>query len=107
MIRDRECRVTGCPRSPRPGQSYCSTHRTRVWRYGDPHQSKAEPDGIAIEAAVSARRALPGMRPAERREAGLRLTRLGLPAEEIARIFDVEPRTVYRWRAQGRIAEAA
>lgn len=107
MTADRQCRIAECPRIARPSHSLCPTHRSRQWRHGDPHQRTTEPDSIAIDVAVSDRRALPGMRPAERREAGLRLTALGLPADEIARIFDVDARTVYRWRSYGRTAQPA
>jgi DNA-directed RNA polymerase specialized sigma24 family protein len=102
MSADRQCGIPGCIRTPRPYRPLCPTHRTRQWRHGDPHQKATRPDPIAIDAAVATRRALPGMRPAERRAAGLRLTALGLPADEIARIFEVDARTVYRWRSASR-----
>lgn len=107
MTSTRQCRIAGCPRIPRPHRGLCPTHRTRQWRHGNPHQEFTPADSIAIDAAVATRQALPGMRPGERRAAGLRLTALGLPAQEIARIFEVEPRTVYRWRSDSRLAQAA
>ncbi|MEU0370608.1 helix-turn-helix domain-containing protein [Streptomyces sp. NPDC006283] len=99
MIRHR-CRITNCPRTPQDGRTLCDTHRGRLYRHGNPHQPHTPTDQHAIEAAVSNRRTLPGLRPAERRAAGLTLSALGLPASEIARIFSVTPRTVYRWRSQ-------
>jgi len=94
------CRIPDCPRTPQDQRPLCNTHRSRRYRHGDPHQTHTPADEHAIEAAVSTRRTLPGLRPTERRAAGLQLTALGLPASEVARIFGVTKRTVYRWRSQ-------
>lgn len=94
------CRITNCPRTPQAGRNLCDTHRSRLYHHGDPHPTHTPPAAIAIEAAVTTRRTLPGIRPTERRAAGLKLTALGLPASEIARIFGVTESTVYRWRSQ-------
>jgi DNA-directed RNA polymerase specialized sigma24 family protein len=94
------CRITGCSRLRAPQKRICQLHRSRLYRHGNPHQPNTPADEHAIEAAVSTRRTLPGLRPAERRAAGLQLTDLGLPAAEVARIFSVTERTVYRWRSQ-------
>ncbi|WP_330173033.1 helix-turn-helix domain-containing protein [Streptomyces sp. NBC_01498] len=107
MSTETRCAVPGCPRTPGGRRTLCSTHRTRQWRHGDPHQKATPPDALAIDMAVANRSPLPGMRPAERRAAGVRLTELGLPANEIARIFQVDPRTVHRWRSQSRTRVAA
>lgn len=94
------CRITNCPRTPRVGRTLCNAHRSRLYRHGDPQRAHTPADEHAIEAAVGTRRSLPGIRPAERRAAGIKLTQLGLPASEVARIFGVTERTVYRWRSR-------
>ncbi|MGW6598476.1 helix-turn-helix domain-containing protein [Streptomyces sp. NPDC055036] len=101
------CRITECPRTAAPQHRMCHTHRYRQWRHGNPHQTHATPDPIAIDAAVRDRRPPAGMSPKERAAAGVQLTNLGLPASEIARIFAVTPRTVARWRAAARATQAA
>lgn len=95
---NRQCTVAGCPREAAPRRVLCHTHHMRQWRNGDVHQKYAAPDLLAVDTAVRDRRRLPGMTPKERAEAGVRLTQLGLSASEIARIFAVTPRTVFRWR---------
>ncbi|MFE4535647.1 hypothetical protein ACFRKB_11265 [Streptomyces scopuliridis] len=101
----RPCRITGCPRTAAPRYLMCHTHRCRQWRFGNPHQTHATPDPIAIDTAVRDRRPPAGMTPKERAAAGVQLTSLGLSAAEIARIFAVTSRTVTRWRAAARATQ--
>lgn len=98
----RICRIPGCTRTPPPHKGRCSACAHRIRLYGDPTVARYPLDPVVIDAAVRDRRAPAGMRLRERRAAGLKLTDLGLPATEIARIFDVSPRTVIRWRARRR-----
>lgn len=99
---NRTCYIPGCTRTPPKHKSRCSTCAHRIRLYGDPTIARYPLDPVVIDAAVRDRRAPAGMRLRERRDAGLKLTDLGLPATEIARIFGVAPRTVTRWRAARR-----
>lgn len=98
----RPCRITGCESGAMPQRTLCSLHRGRAYRHGNPLQTRTLPDPLVVAAAVQERRTLPGMSRKERAAAGITLTELGLPAEEISRIFNVTPRTVTRWRAAAR-----
>lgn len=98
----RHCRIMDCPRTAAPHRTLCYTHKSRRERHGTYGVPPREPDQITVDSVVTARRALPGITLIERRAAGLKFTDLGLPAEEIARILGVTPRTVVRWRTDRR-----
>jgi DNA-directed RNA polymerase specialized sigma24 family protein len=96
---NRTCRIDGCTKTTPRHALVCDMHRSRLYRTGDPNQAATPLDQIAIDATVANRRTPGRLRPAERRRAGQKLAALGLPTPEIARIFDVSERTVWRWRA--------
>lgn len=101
----RHCLITDCGNPPRPGRRICFKHRTRLTRHGDPHFTEwTVADDHDVAAIIREQRPAPGLTRLERVKVAHGLTGLGLPAEEIARILSVTPRTVYRWRARSRAA---
>ena len=101
------CRITGCTAAPRPGRRICFKHRTRITRHGDPHHTEwTVADDHDVQTIIREARPAQGLTRLERIRVAQGLTQLGLPADEIARILNVTPRTVYRWRARTRQAAA-
>ena len=99
----RHCRITNCTNPPRRRCHYCHAHLRRRRLYGDFHFTQwGTADDHDIQTVIRNQRASTGMTRLERVKAGQGLTQLGLPADEIARILGVTPRTVYRWRSQTR-----
>jgi hypothetical protein len=95
------CRTTGCTRPALSDRATCGACRPRTY------QSKARPaDLTVVDAVVHNRRGVPGLSPADQRLISRRLTTLGLPAWEIARIVGRSPRTICRWRAADRATTA-
>lgn len=97
----RHCRITGCT-TQITGRRTCLKHQRRIRMYGDPNftqWSVADEHDVAV--IIREQRPVIGLTRLERVLVAQGLTELGLPADEIARIVGVEPRTVYRWRSQG------
>lgn len=100
MTTTRHCRAPKCPNPAAARRTLCYPHNYRWRHYRDLNYSPwTTADPADIEHAAAARRLLPGMTRLERRLLGLKLTDLGLPAAEIARITGVAHRTVTRWRS--------
>ncbi|MGQ4486865.1 helix-turn-helix domain-containing protein [Streptomyces sp. SAS_281] len=103
MTAAARCRAPRCPRPPGRRSTLCWKHyaRWRLYRDFDFNQwTTADLDDV--EAAACARRMPPGMTRRERVLLGLALTDRGLTAVDIARITQVSPRTVVRWRSARR-----
>lgn len=98
----RHCRITDCTTRSIPGRRLCSKHKQRIALHGDPHFTQwTVADDSDVQLIIEQQRPAPGLTRLERIRVARGLTEHGLPATEIARIVGVEPRTVYRWRAQG------
>jgi hypothetical protein len=98
----RRCRITDCTRQARPGRRICSMHKQRIALHGNPHFTQwTTADDHDVEAIIRDARPAEGLTRLERLLVARGLTHRGTPAHEIARIVGVEPRTVYRWRAEG------
>lgn len=96
----RHCRIDGCPTPAAKHRNVCYRHHNRIRSYGDPHFTQwTVADDHDVDTAIRARQPTPGLTRLERVLVARGLTEHGLPAEEIARILGVTPRTVYRWRA--------
>jgi DNA-directed RNA polymerase specialized sigma24 family protein len=99
----RLCRITNCPKAARPGRRLCDLHRVRLYRHRNPHFTTwTVADDTDVAAIIREQRPAPGLTRLERVLVARGLTAHGLPAEEIARILGVTPRTVYRWRSKAR-----
>ena len=101
----RPCRIDGCTNPARDRRTVCHKHRHRIRRYNDPNfttWTTADPN--EVELIVREPRPVDGLTRLERRLVAQGLTARGTPADEIARILHVNPRTVYRWRATQRAA---
>lgn len=101
----RLCRIDGCTTPAAKQRSLCYRHHHRIRRHGDPDFTTwtvADPD--EVELLVRHPRPVHGLTRLERRLVARGLTERRMPAEEIARLLHVEPRTVYRWRAADRNA---
>lgn len=97
----RLCRITGCTNPAVTRRTICHKHRHRIRHHGDPDfHTWTTADPADVELLIRNPRPTPGLTRLERVLVARGLTRLGLPADEIARIFDVTPRTVYRWRSK-------
>jgi len=97
----RHCRIDQCTNRPITGRRLCSGHKKRIALYGDPDFTQwTVADDQDVAAIIRAQRPAPGLTRLERVLVAQGLTAHGLPAEEIARILAVTPRTVYRWRAR-------
>ena len=70
-----------------------------VWHAIRPSWSVA--DEYDVELVVREVRAVEGLTRLEKVMVARGLTARAVPAEEIARVVGVDPRTVYRWRAEG------
>jgi hypothetical protein len=98
----RPCRIDDCTKHARPGRRLCFMHRMRIARHGDPNFTEwTTADEHDVETIVRHARPAPGLTRLERVLVAQGLTERHVTAEEIARIVGVEPRTVYRWRAEG------
>jgi DNA-binding CsgD family transcriptional regulator len=96
----RPCRITGCTTPARDRRTVCHKHRHRLRRHGDPHfttWTHADPD--EVDLLIHNPRPVEGLTRLEQRLIAAGLTKRQIPAEEIARLLHVTPRTVYRWRA--------
>lgn len=99
----RHCTVDDCTKTARPGRRICHMHRHRLSRHGDPHFTEwSVADDADVQMLIREQRPAEGLTRLERVKVARGLTDLGLPAEEVARILTVTPRTVYRWRAEDR-----
>lgn len=103
----RPCRIRDCVKPAAPRRSVCHMHNNRIRRHGDPHHGDQTADDHDIDTVVRERRAVGGLTRLEQRRIARRLTAVGLPAAEIARIVCVAPRTVHRWRSEDRTAQVA
>ncbi|MCI3246484.1 helix-turn-helix domain-containing protein [Streptomyces spinosisporus] len=98
----RRCRIDDCTHEARTGRRICGMHRQRIWRHGDPNFTEwTVADEQDVQTIIREARPAPGLTRLERIQVAQGLTQHGLPAQEIARILDVTPRTVYRWRSEG------
>lgn len=98
---NRHCRITRCVRAPIAGRRLCSAHKKRIALYGDPDFTQwTVADDTDVATIIREQRPAEGLTRLERVLVAQGFTALGLPAEEIARILGVTPRTVYRWRAR-------
>ena len=96
---ERPCRIDGCTAPAAKRRSVCDRHRNRLRFHGDPHFTTwTSADPAEVELIVRDPRPVDGLTRLERRLVAQGLTERGTPAEEIARIVGVTPRTVYRWR---------
>jgi hypothetical protein len=96
----RTCRIDDCANPARPGRRICQMHRHRLARHGDPDFTEwTVADEYDVELIVREGRTVKGLTRLERVMVGRGLTARDVPANEIARILAVTPRTVYRWRA--------
>jgi len=103
----RHCRITNCTTTARPGRRLCSKHKQRIALHGDPHFTEwTVADDHDVQLIIAEQRPAQGLTRLERVLVAQGLTTQGLPAEEIARILGVTPRTVYRWRSE-RFRQAA
>jgi DNA-directed RNA polymerase specialized sigma24 family protein len=97
----RHCRIDGCPTPAAKQRRVCHRHYNRIRRYGDPDfNTWTVADDQDVATIIREQRPAEGLTRLERVLVAQGLTQLGLPAEEIARILAVTPRTVYRWRAR-------
>jgi hypothetical protein len=97
----RHCRIDRCTNPPRPGRHLCSKHKQRIALHGDPDfHTWTVADDYDVATIIREQRPADGLTRLERVRVAQGLTNLGLPAEEIARILAVTPRTVYRWRTR-------
>jgi len=103
----RRCRITNCPKPARAGRRICDLHRVRLYRHRNPHFTTwSVADDTDVQTLIREQRPAEGLTRLERVKVAQGLTEHGLPAEEIARILGVTPRTVYRWRSE-RFRQAA
>jgi DNA-directed RNA polymerase specialized sigma24 family protein len=103
----RHCRITGCT-TPAAKRRLCYRHYHRIRRYGDPDFTQwTVADDTDVQLIIAEQRPTQGLTRLERVLVAQGLTQLGLPADEIARILGVHPRTIHRWRARHRQTEAA
>jgi len=96
----RPCRIDDCGTNAAPRKTLCEKHRHRIRIHGDPHfttWTSADPD--EVDLLIRHPRPVHGLTRLEQRLIAQGLTARDMPAEEIARILHVHPRTVYRWRA--------
>lgn len=97
----RHCRIDGCPTPAAKRRNVCYRHQNRIRRYGDPHfHTWRVADDHDVQTVIQQQRPTEGLTRLERVLVAQGLTQLGLPADEIARILAVTPRTVYRWRTR-------
>lgn len=97
----RHCHIDGCTNEARPGRRICGLHRQRIWRHGNPDFTEwTTADDTDVQALIREQRPAEGLTRLERVLVAQGLTAHGLPADEIARILGVHPRSVYRWRAE-------
>lgn len=98
----RRCRLDDCTKPAAPRHRICHMHRNRLARHRDPNYTEwTVADEYDVELIIREQRPARGLTRLERVMVARGLTDHGLPAEEIARILDVTPRTVYRWRSEG------
>lgn len=98
----RPCCFDECTTPARTGRRMCDKHRTRISRYGNPDFTEwTVADGFDVELLVADPRPAEGLTRLERVMVARGLTERDVPAEEIARIVGVHPRSVYRWRSEG------
>lgn len=99
----RHCRITGCTTPAAKHRTVCYRHLHRIRRHGNPHFTTwTVADTHDVATIIRDARPTQGLTRLERILVAQGLTNLGLPADEIARILNVTPRTVYRWRARTR-----
>jgi hypothetical protein len=97
----RRCRITDCPKPARRNCHYCYAHLRRRRLYGNFHFTQwGTADDHDVATIIREQRPAGGLTRLERIQVAQGLTGLGLPADEIARILGVTPRTVYRWRSK-------
>jgi hypothetical protein len=98
----RHCRITDWPTPAAKRRNVCYRHQYRISRYGDPNFTTwTVADEHDVATIIREQRPTQGLTRLERIKVARGLTAHGLPADEIARILTVTPRTVYRWRAEG------
>lgn len=103
----RICRIDGCTNPARPNgdrgvRRICLKHTKRIAAHGDPHFTEwTVADEYDVELIVREARPVEGLTRLERVMVARGLTERAMPAEEIARIVGVTPRSVYRWRSEG------
>ncbi|WP_420032294.1 hypothetical protein ACN2WE_05375 [Streptomyces sp. cg28] len=99
---NRICRNETCNNSARPGRHVCDPCRGRKWRaWARESGAWSDADEYDVELIVRDARPVEGLTRLERVLVARGLTEREVPAEEIARIVGVTPRSVYRWRSEG------
>jgi len=97
----RRCRIDDCTTPALTGRHLCSKHKQRIAHHGDPHFTTwTTADDHDIAALIRDPRPARHLTRLERIKVGRGWSQKGVPATEIARLLQVDPRTVYRWRAQ-------
>lgn len=94
----RQCLTEGCGNPSRPQRRQCDPCRNRQWRERNRVGSWQTKDDLDVAAVVAAPRPVDGLTKLERFVIARELTDRDIPAEEIARVVGVTPRTVVRWR---------
>lgn len=98
----RPCCFDECATPARAGRRMCDKHRTRIRVHGNPDFTEwTVADDYDVELIVGDPRSAGGLTRLERIKVARGLTERDVPAEEIARIVGVTPRSVYRWRSEG------
>jgi hypothetical protein len=97
----RTCRIDDCTNQARPGRRVCDPCRGRQWRERYRPSIWRDADDQDVELIVRDPRPAEGLTKLERVMVARGLTARDVPAEEIARIVGVTPRSVYRWRSEG------
>jgi hypothetical protein len=99
---NRRCNIDDCTNDARTGRRICSMHRARIARHGNPdHTHWTTADEFDVDLIVREARPAEGLTGRERVMVARGLTERAVPAEDIARIVGVTPRSVYRWRSEG------
>ncbi|MEU1497338.1 hypothetical protein [Streptomyces sp. NPDC005732] len=98
----RICNIDNCASPARTGRRICQKHRKRLAAHGDADFLQwSVADDTDVDLIVRDPRPVEGLTRLERVMVARGLTARDVPAEEIARIVGVTPRSVYRWRSEG------
>lgn len=98
---NRICHLDDCANPARPGRRVCDPCRGRQWRDRYRPSVWGDADDHDVELVVTEARPVEGLTRLEKVMVARGLTERDVPAEEIARIVGVTPRSVYRWRSEG------
>lgn len=99
-VPQRACRAEDCTKPAARHKTHCHRCRGRIRTHGSPHITHwTSADDLDVEIIAANRQAAPGMTRLEKRRVAHLLTKQGDSAREIARILQVSPTTVHRWRS--------